>query len=78
MQTSQPVRIAHHEILITSIQNTTALKDAVDIHQNCCYLPLTFLKDWPSNLNVATIPWYSARTKKKHLADGFSKIKIGI
>ena len=47
-------------------------------YQNGCYLPLDFLKDWPSNLNIATkvfLPWvYSSRTKTKHLTDGCSRI----
>ena len=47
-------------------------------HLNCCYLPLDFLKDWPSKLNMATelvLPWvYFAITKIKHLADNCSRI----
>ena len=47
-------------------------------HLNCCYLPLDFLKDWPSNLNMATelvLPWvYFTITKIKHLADNCSRI----
>ena len=47
-------------------------------YQNGCYLPLDLLKDWSSNLNIATkvfLPWvYSSRTKTKHLTDGCSRI----
>ena len=47
-------------------------------YQNGCYLPLDFLKDWPSNLNIATEVFltqiYSARTKIKNLAYGCSRI----
>ena len=46
-------------------------------YQNGCYLPLNFLNDWSSNLNIATkvfLPWvYSARTKTKYLTDGCSR-----
>ena len=47
-------------------------------YQNCCYIPLDFLKDWSSNSNIATevvLTWvYSVITKIKHLADGCSMI----
>ena len=50
----------------------------IHFYQNGCYLPLEFLKDWPSNLEYSYqsfFPWvYSARTKTKHLTDGCSKI----
>ena len=47
-------------------------------HLNCCYLPIDFLKNWPSNSNIATelvLPWvYLDITKIKHLADSCSRI----
>ena len=47
-------------------------------HLNCCYLPIDFLKNWPSNSNIATelvLSWvYLAITKIKHLADSCSRI----
>ena len=47
-------------------------------HLNCFYLPRNFLKDYPSNSNIATelvLPWvYIAITKINYLAESCSKI----
>ena len=83
MQTSQLGRIAHCEILIMVVFRIPLFQEMQSKtlwHQNCCYLPLNFLKDWPSNLNIATkvvFLWdYSARTEIKHLADSCSRTRI--
>ena len=47
-------------------------------HLNCCYLPLDFLKDWPSKSIIANklvLPMvYSAITEIKHLSDSCSRM----
>ena len=57
LQTSQLGRIAHCEILIMVVFRIPLFQEMrlkTLWHQNCCYLPRNFLKDWLSNLNIAT------------------------
>ena len=80
MQTSQLGRIAHREILIIIVFRIPYFRRCSRQFSDIKIenLPLDLLKDWPSNLNIATevfLPQvYSARTKIKHLADGCSRI----
>ena len=66
-------RIAHYHEMLIMVVFRIPLFQEIQLktlwHQNCCCLPLNFLKDLPSNLNIpklVSLGIYSTRTEIKH------------